>query len=87
MIFQFHVEYGWSAPLIKDQFEKFDGLETPPDKEVERWQKIADALLMVSLHSIIPRSQVQAGRNKLAGRIEKWLVDNEYIVKAEEPAQ
>lgn len=83
MSFKFYVEYGWGAPKIKDQFSKFDGLQTPPEKEVERWQKIADALLTVSLHSVIPPSQVEKGRNKLARRIEKWIVDNEYVVKAE----
>lgn len=82
MGFRFYIEYGWGAPQISEQFEKFDGLAIPPEEEVERWQKIADALLMISLHGVIPASQIQKGRNKLARRIEDWLVKNKYIVVA-----
>lgn len=84
MSFQFFIEYGWGAPPIKGQFEKFDGLKTPPDDEVENWQKDADAILRVSMRSLLPPNQIEKARNKLARKIEKWLLDNDYIVHAED---
>ena len=72
MGFHFGFEYGWGADPIADQLERF-GFSNLPEKEVSKWQKIADSLLMVSLHSILPPSTIARGRDKLRKDAEKFL--------------
>lgn len=85
MGFRFGIEYGWGADPIKDQMERF-GIRELPEKQVSKWQKIADSLLMISLHSILPPSTIAKGRDKLRRDIEKYLLSEGFIKRTDEVA-
>ena len=77
----FGVAYGWGADLIEKQLEAF-GIQMAGDvlKQIPKWQKLADSILMLTLHSYMRDSEAKRIRNKLALDMEKWLVDKEYLV-------
>jgi len=85
MSFRFGIEYGWGADSIQEQMDRF-GIQALPEKELSKWQKIADALLMVSLHSILPPSTIAKGREKLRRDIEKYLLKGGFMAHAKEEA-
>ena len=78
MSFHFQVQYGWGAPSIADQMTAFgvEGFDAGP------WQRHADAILRLSLHSLITPSQAKAARDKLMKKLLKHLLDEKLMVPA-----
>lgn len=85
MGFRFALEYGWAARKIEQQMQDYGfDVDAALREEASRWQLIADAILTLGLHGYLPDSQRQKIRNRLARAAEKWLVENKYMVAADD---
>ena len=85
-VFEFGLAFGWSAPSIKEQIEAFGPTDVDA-KEIEQWQKDADAILRCALRGIITPGLAMKARNKMARDVEKYLVEKGHFVAATEADQ
>ena len=80
-VINFHIVYGWMADSLEDQLKGWGlQMEGAILEQIPKWQKLADSILMLTLHSYMRESEAKRIRNKLAREIEQWLVKNEYLV-------
>jgi len=64
---KFNLEFGLLCDPISDRLDKYN--ITYSSKEVEGFQKDTDAINRVSIRHLVPASQINMARDKLAKRI------------------
>lgn len=82
-VFEFAIAYGWSAPSILEQLEAF-GIEGVSIKKITTWQKAADGILSCAMNDFMTDSEAMKTRNRMARKIEAYLVENKHLVAAED---
>ena len=62
-----HIEMGWAAPTIKEQFPRL------PDAEANRLQADSDSITHLSMRGIITRGEKKKALHRFAALAEKAL--------------
>ena len=80
-VWHFALSFGWSAPSILEQLEAF-GIEDVSIKKITTWQKAADGILSCVMNDFMTDSEAMKTRNRMARKIESYLVENKHITAA-----
>ena len=67
----FHIEYGGSARSIAQQLADY-GIKGVADKELSRWQFVAEAIHRVALHAVRGRRGARRARSCRTSPPRNW---------------